>query len=80
MEQSNIRVSGISGISGEVNIASGNIIRNIRTIYERSLTAAEELSKARSLEGKLLAEGVSSYIQRLQTQAKNERGTGTPYK
>lgn len=80
MAQSNIRVSGISGISGEVNIASGNIIRNIRTIYERSLTAAEELSKARSLEGKLLAEGVSSYIQRLQTQAKNERGTGTPYK
>lgn len=78
--RSTVQVGDIEKISGEVNIASGNIIKNIRTIYERSLTAAEEEARARSLEGKLLAEGVSSYIQRLQIQAKNERRTSIPYK
>ena len=75
-----VKVGNLSKISGEVNIAAGNIIRNIHTIYQRSLTAAEEAEKARSLENKLLADGVSSYIQRLQIQAKSKSEAVMPYK
>jgi hypothetical protein len=40
--RTSVQVGNIEKISGEVNIAAGNIIKNIRMIYERSLTAVEE--------------------------------------
>jgi hypothetical protein len=78
--QPTVQVGNIEKISGEVNIAAGNIIKRSNTIYERALTVAEEAKKARLLEGKLLAEGVGLYIQQLQERAKNKRMTGIPYK
>ena len=60
-DQSSIAIGGISigrELSAEVNIAAGNIIKNIQTIHQRALMAAEEATRARKLESKLLAQGL----------------------
>ncbi len=81
-EDSSIAIGGISiggDVDGEINIASGNIVKNINTFYERALTAAEEALRARQLERKLLADGVSQLTQSLFAQARQIENV-TPYK
>lgn len=58
-DDNKVGVGNITNVSGEVNIAAGNIIKNINTIHQHSLSAAEEAARARKLESKLLARGVS---------------------
>lgn len=52
-----VKVGTVTDVSGKVNIAAGDIIKNIKTIHQRALTAAEEAARARKLENKLLAQG-----------------------
>jgi WD40 repeat protein len=80
MTRRKIKVGDISGVSGEVNIAAGNIVKNIQTIYERSLTASEEAAQGREFERQLLAQGVGIFIQNLKNQASQKTGEGGPYK
>lgn len=79
MAQRNVQVGKIAGNRGRINITTGNIVENIQHIYERSLTAAEGKAKARSLEYKLLASGVSSLLKRMRTAAE-EPTLRSPYK
>ena len=80
MTQGNINVGDMSDISGEVNIAAGNIVQKIQNYHERSLTAAEEAAKGRDLERQLLAQGVGDFIQNLKNQAGQTTTEGGPYK
>ena len=48
-----------SDAGGKVNIAARDINQTFNTIHPRALTAAEEAVRARKLESKLLARGVS---------------------
>jgi hypothetical protein len=57
--QVSIDVSDVRDVSGEINIAAGDINQTFNTIHQRALTAAEEAARARKLESKLLARGVS---------------------
>jgi WD40 repeat protein len=80
MPQSKIKVGNISGVDGEVNIAGRDIVKNIKTIYQRALTAAEDAARARKIEGKLLAQGVSQFAQSLVEQASQSIEGDSPYK
>lgn len=79
MAQRNVRVGNIGGVSGEVNIAAGNIIKNIQTIYERALSPAETAEKELQIELKELAQGVRGYLERLKQQVIADT-TSAPYK
>jgi hypothetical protein len=74
MVKSNVKVRDIKDASGEVNVAAGDIIKNIKTIYQRALTAAEEAAQTRKLENQLLAQGIAMLVQNLSSQA--SQGTG----
>ena len=80
MAQRNLKVGAIKDVSGEVNIAAGDIIKNIKTIHQRALTAAEEAAHARKLESKLLAQGIATLVQNLSAQASEGTESDSPYK
>lgn len=65
MARRSVQVGKISGNRGRINITTGDIVEHIQHIYERSLTAAEGKAKARSIEDKLLAKGVSSLLKQM---------------
>ena len=67
-------------VSGEVNIATGDIIKNINTFHERARTAAEEADQARKRESILLAQGVGQLVKSLANQARHGSDIGSPYK
>jgi hypothetical protein len=74
-----IEIGGISGISGEVNIAAGDIIKTIQTYYERDLTPGEIIEKDLKLETDELARGLREYLERLQRQV-SATDPADPYK
>src|SRR5688572_21345579 len=78
--QVNMDVGNIQGISGEVNIAAGDIIKNIKIIHQRALTAAEEAVQERRLERELLAQGIATLMQSLAAQASEGIQSDSPYK
>ena len=80
MARSKLKVGNIQEVSGEVNIAAGDIIKNIKTIHQRALTAAEEAAHARKLESKLLAQGIATLVQNLSAQASEGAQSESPYK
>jgi len=80
MKRRNVKVGDVKDVNGEVNIAGGNIIKNIKTIYQRTLTATEEAANDRKIEGKLLAQGVSLLVRNLSSQASQSIESGSPYK
>jgi WD40 repeat protein len=80
MAQRNVKVGTIKDVSGEVNIAGHDIIKNIKTIYQCAVTAAEEAASERKVEGKLLAQGVSLLAKNLSTQASQSIEGDSPYK
>jgi WD40 repeat protein len=80
MAQRNVKVRDIKDVSGEVNVAGRDIIKNIKTIYQRALTAAEEAAWGREIETKLLAQGVSLLAQSLSIQASQSTENDSPYK
>jgi hypothetical protein len=50
-DHNSVAVGGFSirgDLSGEVNIAAGDIIKNVKTIQQRALTAAEEAARAKA--------------------------------
>jgi len=59
MESGDLQIGNISGVDGNVSIAGRDIVNNIKTIYQRALTIAEEAARAHRLEIKLLAQGLS---------------------
>jgi WD40 repeat protein len=75
-----VTTGDITDISGEVNIAAGDIIKNIKTIHQRALTAAEESAHARKLDSKLLAQGIATLVQNLSAQASEGTERDSPYK
>jgi WD40 repeat protein len=75
-----VTTGDIIDISGEVNIAAGDIIKNIKTIHQRALTAAEEATHARKLENRLLAQGIATLVQNLSAQASEGTESDSPYK
>jgi WD40 repeat protein len=75
-----VNVGDLTDISGEVNIASGDITRNIKIIQQRALTAGEEAARARKHEDKLLAQGIATLVQNLSVQASQGTESGNPYK
>jgi WD40 repeat protein len=75
-----IAVGNFTDVSGDVNIATGDIIKNINTIYQRALTAAEEAAQARKLENELLAQGIATLMQSLAAQAGEGIHSDSPYK
>jgi hypothetical protein len=66
-----VQVGEISSISGTVNVAAGNIVQHINTIYERALSAAEDAQQRRELESQALANGVSRLAKRLRELAED---------
>ena len=78
--ESKVVIGNIRDVSGEVNIAAGDIVKNINTIYQHALTAAEEAARGRKIEGKLLAQGVSQFAQNLVAQASQSTEGDNPYK
>ena len=82
-DHNSVAIGGISidgELSGEVNIAAGNIIKNVQTIHQRALTAAEEAARARHLESKLLAQGIAALVQNLSIQVSEGTQNSNPYK
>ena len=79
MVQRKVKVGKISGNRGRINITTGNIVENIQHIYERSLTVAEGKAKARSIEYKLLSQGVISLLKRMRQAVETPTIRG-PYK
>jgi hypothetical protein len=75
-----VSVGNISDNSGEVNIAGGDIIQNIKTIHQRALTASEEAAQARKLERQLLAQGIGMLMESLSAQASQVGESNAPYK
>jgi hypothetical protein len=71
-----VGVGNITDVSGKVNIAAGDIIKNINTIHQRSLTAAEEAARARKLESKLLAQRASELAWGLASQVSDSLRKG----
>ena len=53
--ENKVAVGNITDVSGELNIAAGDINQTFNTIHPRALTAAEEAARAR----KLLTRGVN---------------------
>ena len=80
MARRNLKVGDIKDVSGEVSIAGRDIIKNIKMIYQRALTAAEEAAQARKLESELLARGVGVLAQSLSAQASQGLESDSPYK
>lgn len=80
MAQRSVKVRDIKDVSGKVSIAGRDIIKNIKTIYQRALTAAEEAARGRKIERKLLAQGVSLLVQNLSIQAGQSTEGESPYK
>jgi WD40 repeat protein len=78
--ENQVKVGNVTDISGEVNIAAGDIIKNIKTIHQRALTAAEEATHARKLENRLLAQGIATLVQNLSAQASEGTESDSPYK
>ena len=80
----NIKTGDIDNVSGQLNIAGGDIIQtitqNITTIQKRALTVAEEATKARNLEKKLLAQGIGVVIRSLSDQVSQGTENDSPYK
>ncbi len=69
-------------IGGDV-VGRDKIITNIRTIVQRTLTAVEEAEQEQSFEARRLAQGVGTFLQRLQArvdEALDASRTGSPYK
>jgi hypothetical protein len=64
-----VQVGDITDITGTVNIAAGNIVQHIQTIYERALSAAEDAQQGRQIELSALAEGIARLAQRLKSLA-----------
>lgn len=75
-----LKVGNVEDVSGEVNIAAGDIIKTFNTIHERALTVAEEAAQARNIESKSLAQGVSELARTLATQASAGTESDNPYK
>lgn len=75
-----VSVGNISDNSGEVNIAGGDIIQNIKTIHQRALTASEEAAQVRKLERQLLAQGIGMLMESLSAQASQVGERNAPYK
>ena len=65
---------------GDVNIAGRDLIKKIKIIHQRALTAAEAAEKARSIEIKLLAEGIGKYANDLQNRLAEKSESHTPYR
>jgi hypothetical protein len=74
-----IQTGDISEVDGEVNIAARDIIKNIKTIYQRALTPGEIVEKDLKFEVNELARGIRSYLERLEQQATN-LNLAIPYK
>jgi WD40 repeat protein len=75
-----VTVGKISEVSGEVNVAGRDIIKNIHIIHQRALTAVEEAAHGRKLESRLLAQGVATLADGLSAQASEVADSNTPYK
>lgn len=76
-----IRITAQRDISIGEFVGRDKIVNNIQNIYQRALTAAEEADTAKSVEAKILAEGVSAFLQRLQARADDvDSKRGRPYK
>lgn len=80
VQQSKIKTGTISNVDGEVIVATGDVTKNIRIIHQRALSAIEEADKARSIEKKLLAEGVKAYTMRLNGQVETGHNFAVPYR
>jgi WD40 repeat protein len=78
--ENQVSIGDIREISGEVNIASGDITRNIKIIQQRALTAGEEAARARKQESKLLAQGIAALVQNLFNQISQGIQSENPYK
>lgn len=74
-----IRTGNISKVEGELNIAARDIIKNIQTIYERSLTPHEIAEKDMQIEVEELKRGVREYLNGLKQQVRAPITTA-PYK
>src|SRR3970040_1248765 len=76
-----IRAERDVAISGDV-IGRDKIVNNIQNIVQRALSAAAEAEQAQSIEAKRLAQGVSAFLQHLQTRASKTTDTTdtNPYK
>jgi hypothetical protein len=68
-----------STVGGDL-VGRDKIVNNIQNIVQRAATAVEEAVQARSVEMQLLAEGVSTFVQQLQTRANDGVDGATPYK
>lgn len=76
-----IKITAQRDISIGEFVGRDKIVNNIQNIYQRALTAAEEADTAKSVEVKMLAEGVSAFLQRLQARANaGDSKKGRPYK
>lgn len=74
-----INVGNISDVSGSLNIAGGNIINKIQTIYERALTPGEVAERDLQIEVNELARCVREHLDRL-TQQLAAPSSSEPYK
>jgi WD40 repeat protein len=82
-DHDSVAIGGFSigrDLTGEINIASGDIIKNVKTIHQRALTAAEKAARARQLESNLLAQGIAALVQNLSAQASEGIESDSPYK
>ncbi len=77
---SSVQAGNFTGISGEVNIAGRDLIKKTEIIHQRALTAAEEAKKARSIETRLLAEGIGKYANGLKDRITDKSDSYTPYR
>jgi hypothetical protein len=80
MAQNEIKTGKIFNRDGNVIVANGDVTQNITQIHQRALSAIEEADLARSIENRLLAEGIERYSTRLQGQADASRNFTTPYR
>ncbi len=64
---------------GEI-VGRDKIVNNIQHIYKRALSAAEAATQARSLELKLLAEGIGAFAASLQARANEAAPGARPYR
>lgn len=80
MADNKITVGNIENVSGEGNIAGRDVIKNITTIHQRALTAAEEASGQQKAKRLQFASGVRKLVQGLSDQAGSTMEGETPYK
>src|SRR4029077_2479144 len=74
-----LKARGDISVGGDV-VGRDKIVTTIGTFVQRALTVVEESEQEKSLETKILAQGVSAFAERLQARANETTESASPYK